>query len=110
MTAQSKSVLTDAIEPETLLFSVPVAVLIHGGGWVVGGKSTHDRLVREIAHGAEPGTIHPFAVLNSLATHRLRERPWLKSTRRSATPLCKGAGQSATSRDAGVEIDQRTAV
>jgi acetyl esterase len=27
-------------------------VYFHGGGWVVGGKDTHDRLVREIAGGS----------------------------------------------------------
>jgi acetyl esterase len=36
---------------------LPVALFIHGGGWVVGGKDTHDRLVREIAHGAEAAVV-----------------------------------------------------
>jgi acetyl esterase len=37
--------------------SLPVVVFIHGGGWVAGGKDTHDRLVREIAHGAEAAVL-----------------------------------------------------
>jgi acetyl esterase len=28
---------------------LPVVVYVHGGGWVLGGKDTHDRLVRELA-------------------------------------------------------------
>jgi acetyl esterase len=36
---------------------LPVVLFIHGGGWVVGGKDTHDRLVREIAHGAEAAVV-----------------------------------------------------
>src|SRR5690606_15235738 len=31
---------------------LPVIVYIHGGGWVLGDKETHDRLVRELAVGA----------------------------------------------------------
>jgi acetyl esterase len=36
---------------------LPVVVFVHGGGWVVGGTDTHDRLVREIAHGAEVAVV-----------------------------------------------------
>jgi acetyl esterase len=36
---------------------LPVVVFVHGGGWVVGGKDTHDRLVREIAQGAEAAVV-----------------------------------------------------
>lgn len=31
---------------------LPVILYAHGGGWVLGDKITHDRLVREIANGA----------------------------------------------------------
>jgi acetyl esterase len=31
---------------------LPVVIYIHGGGWVLGDKETHDRLVRELAVGA----------------------------------------------------------
>ena len=30
----------------------PAVIYLHGGGWVMGGKHTHDRLVRELAAGA----------------------------------------------------------
>jgi acetyl esterase len=33
--------------------ALPAIVYIHGGGWVLGDKQTHDRLVRELAVGAE---------------------------------------------------------
>jgi acetyl esterase len=29
----------------------------HGGGWILGDKETHDRLVREIAHGAQAAVV-----------------------------------------------------
>jgi acetyl esterase/lipase len=30
----------------------PVILYLHGGGWMMGGKDTHDRLLRELAAGA----------------------------------------------------------
>jgi acetyl esterase len=30
----------------------PVILYLHGGGWMMGGKDTHDRLLRELATGA----------------------------------------------------------
>jgi acetyl esterase len=36
---------------------LPVVMYFHGGGWVLGGKDTHDRLVREIANGANAAVI-----------------------------------------------------
>lgn len=32
---------------------LPAVIYMHGGGWVMGGPDTHDRLVREIAVGAK---------------------------------------------------------
>lgn len=31
---------------------LPAVMYFHGGGWVLGDKNTHDRLIREIANGA----------------------------------------------------------
>jgi acetyl esterase/lipase len=36
---------------------LPVVVYFHGGGWVLGDRDTHDRLVREIAVGAEAAVV-----------------------------------------------------
>jgi acetyl esterase len=39
------------IRPTQATRVLPVIMWFHGGGWVLGDKETHDRLVREIAHG-----------------------------------------------------------
>jgi len=36
---------------------LPVVVYTHGGGWVLGNKETHDRLIREIANGAQAAVV-----------------------------------------------------
>jgi len=40
------------VRPAIAKGALPVVVYIHGGGWVLGDKETHDRLVRELAVGA----------------------------------------------------------
>ena len=32
--------------------SLPAVLYMHGGGWILGNAGTHDRLVRELAVGA----------------------------------------------------------
>jgi acetyl esterase len=41
------------VRPCGLSGLLPVVLYFHGGGWVLGDKETHDRLVREIAVGAQ---------------------------------------------------------
>lgn len=36
---------------------LPAILYIHGGGWVLGDKETHDRLVRELANGAQAAVV-----------------------------------------------------
>ncbi|MEV6054476.1 alpha/beta hydrolase [Streptomyces sp. NPDC052107] len=36
---------------------LPVVMYFHGGGWVLGDESTHDRLVRQIANGARAAVV-----------------------------------------------------
>jgi acetyl esterase len=36
---------------------LPVVMHFHGGGWVLGDKDTHDRLVRELANGAQAAVV-----------------------------------------------------
>ncbi len=36
---------------------LPVVLYMHGGGWVLGNAETHDRLVRELAVGAEVAVV-----------------------------------------------------
>lgn len=40
------------VRPSNEQGHLPVVIYVHGGGWVLGDKETHDRLVREIAVGA----------------------------------------------------------
>jgi acetyl esterase len=40
------------IRPHTAVDSSPVVIYFHGAGWVMGDSTTHDRLVRELAVGA----------------------------------------------------------
>ena len=37
--------------------ALPVIMYFHGGGWVFGDRDTHDRLVRELAHGATAAVV-----------------------------------------------------
>lgn len=36
---------------------LPVVMYFHGGGWVIGDKHTHDRLIRQIANGANAAVV-----------------------------------------------------
>ena len=38
--------------PEGAKGPLPVVIYTHGGGWVLGDRETHDRLVRELTIGA----------------------------------------------------------
>ncbi|MGE5196048.1 MAG: alpha/beta hydrolase [Anaerolineae bacterium] len=35
----------------------PAIMYFHGGGWILGNKETHDRLIREIAYGAHAAVV-----------------------------------------------------
>ncbi|MFD5863224.1 alpha/beta hydrolase [Streptomyces chartreusis] len=59
--------------------SLPVVLYVHGGGWVLGDAGTHDRLVRELAVGANvavafveydrsPEAKYPVAIEQAYAT------------------------------------------
>ena len=37
--------------------TLPVVMYFHGGGWVLGGFDTHDRLVRELSNGAHAAIV-----------------------------------------------------
>ena len=60
---------------------LPVVLYVHGGGWILGNAGTHDRLVRELAVGAQaaivfveydrsPEARHPVAIEQAYATAR----------------------------------------
>jgi acetyl esterase len=61
--------------------TLPAVVYVHGGGWVLGDKETHDRLVRELAVGSgavlvfvdydrSPESRYPVAIEQSYAVTR----------------------------------------
>ncbi len=69
------------VKPVGASSPLPVALYVHGGGWVLGNAGTHDRLVRELAVGAEaaivfveysrsPEAQHPVAVEQAYTTAR----------------------------------------
>lgn len=51
------SVKLRIIRPDHAEGTLPVVVYFHGGGWVLGDADTHDRLVREIANGANAAVV-----------------------------------------------------
>ena len=64
--------------PESAKGRLPVVIYTHGGGWVLGDRETHDRLVRELTIGANavvvfvdydrsPESHYPVAVEESYA-------------------------------------------
>ncbi|MFH9089171.1 alpha/beta hydrolase [Streptomyces sp. NPDC017673] len=53
------SVRTRIVKPAGTAGTLPVIVYIHGAGWVFGNAHTHDRLVRELAVGAQAAVVFP---------------------------------------------------
>ena len=67
------------VRPQGVAGPLPVIVYMHGGGWVLGNAATHDRLVRELAVGANaalafveypnsPEARYPLAIEQGYAT------------------------------------------
>lgn len=53
------SVKVRIIKPAGATGRLPVIFYIHGAGWVFGNAHTHDRLVRELAVGADAAVVFP---------------------------------------------------
>ncbi|MFJ5304445.1 alpha/beta hydrolase [Streptomyces sp. NPDC088350] len=53
------SVRARIVKPAGASGPLPVIVYIHGAGWVFGNAHTHDRLVRELAVGANAAVVFP---------------------------------------------------
>ncbi|MEV1000577.1 alpha/beta hydrolase [Nonomuraea sp. NPDC050202] len=47
------------VRPAGSTGDLPVVIYIHGAGWVFGNAHTHDRLVRELATGADAAVVFP---------------------------------------------------
>ncbi|MFD7285832.1 alpha/beta hydrolase [Streptomyces sp. NPDC059863] len=52
-------VRTRIVRPKGAAGDLPVILYIHGAGWVFGDENTHDRLVRELATGADAAAVFP---------------------------------------------------
>jgi acetyl esterase len=55
----SDQVAIQIFRPKNAGATLPVIVYIHGGGWVFGGKQTHDRLIRELTIRAKAAIVFP---------------------------------------------------
>jgi acetyl esterase/lipase len=53
----SEQVALRILRPQDAPATLPVIIYIHGAGWVFGSKQTHDRLIRELAVGAEAAVV-----------------------------------------------------
>jgi acetyl esterase len=51
------SVAIRIVRPAGAAEVLPAVMYFHGGGWILGDRDTHDRLVREIAVGAEAAVV-----------------------------------------------------
>jgi acetyl esterase len=55
----SGSVSVRILRPQNAPALLPVIVYLHGAGWVFGNAHTHDRLIRELAVGAQAAVVFP---------------------------------------------------
>ncbi|RUS15513.1 putative lipase, partial [Jimgerdemannia flammicorona] len=53
----SGSVLVRIVRPKGVNGTLPAIVYLHGGAWIAGNAITHDRIIREIAHGAQAAVV-----------------------------------------------------
>jgi acetyl esterase/lipase len=69
------------VKPVGALGALPTVLYMHGGGWILGNAGTHDRLVRELAVGANAAVVfveydrspearYPVAIEQGYATAR----------------------------------------
>jgi acetyl esterase/lipase len=55
----TEQVALKIVRPEKQTGVLPVILYIHGAGWVFGNSHTHDRLIRELAVGAQAAVVFP---------------------------------------------------
>ena len=53
----SGEVSVRVVRPPDHELPLPVVMYFHGGGWVLGDKAAYDRVLREIAHGADAAVV-----------------------------------------------------
>jgi acetyl esterase len=57
------------VRPKDAQELLPAVLYFHGGGWVMGGKESHDRLVHELANGAQAAVVFVDYTLAPLAQY-----------------------------------------
>lgn len=81
VSAEVGEVQVRIVKPVGSQGTLPVVLYVHGGGWVIGNAGTHDRLVRELAVGANTAVVfveydrspearYPVAIEQAYATAR----------------------------------------
>ena len=62
------------VRPKGSTGMLPPVLYIHGGGWVLGNMDTHDRLIREIANGAQAPSFFVIILLPHEAHYPIANR------------------------------------
>lgn len=78
------------VRPAGVIGTLPVIIYIHGAGWVFGNAHTHDRLVRELAVGANAAVVFP--------EYDLSPRSATRSPSSRTTPSPSGSSRRAPAR------------
>ena len=65
----SSQVSVRILRPQNAPATLPVMMYIHGAGWVFGNAHTHDRLMRELAVGAQAAVVFPHYSLSPEAKY-----------------------------------------
>ncbi|MGN9844626.1 alpha/beta hydrolase [Nonomuraea sp. H19] len=79
--AEAGDVRVRIVKPTGTTAALPAVLYVHGGGWILGDAGTHDRLVRELAVGANAAVVfveydrspearYPVAIEQAYATAR----------------------------------------
>ncbi|WP_089104220.1 alpha/beta hydrolase [Streptomyces hyaluromycini] len=96
------SVRARIVKPAGATGPLPVIIYIHGAGWVFGNAHTHDRLVRELAVGADAAVVFPEYDLSPEARYPVAiEQNWAVAQWIVAQGATKGldAGRIAVAGD-----------
>src|SRR5690348_11046394 len=56
-TGPTRKIAIRIVRPKGKTSALPIVMFFHGGGWALGDKDTHDRIVREVANRAEAAVI-----------------------------------------------------
>jgi acetyl esterase/lipase len=55
----SREITVRIVRPQDAPSTLPVVLYAHGSGWVLGSEHTHDRLIRQLAVGAQAAVVFP---------------------------------------------------